>query len=292
MRRLLRTPWLTLAWLSSAFGLCLFIRSVWPLTPLTEEAGFAAAVDFVRGRASPDDLVLIWPPEQAAALSALPPGLTATDAVPASSARSARRYLVLGPVGYSEPPELALAEREPRQRFSSVEVGVYRFDPGGGAVFDLRQELGRATVGLEGMTALVCTERYRGGVRCPGRPEWNRVTPEVLTADGEPWPAVWAHPVAGRPLVIDLGTLELSDELELEAGLADAAVTQPGATVVVRLEIDGTLVRTLTRTNERGVTRIRVPTSREAKPVRLVISTDDDGRRHLGVNLRTYETPK
>jgi hypothetical protein len=112
----------------------------------------------------------------------------------------------------------------------------------------------------------------------------------VLKADGRDWPAVWAHPVSGRELVIDLGRRKLWDRVEVEAALHDKVTGGQRATVAIGLEVEGIGSRRLVRTDARGVVKATLPTPRgQTAPVRLRITTANDGRRHLGVNLRILE---
>jgi hypothetical protein len=108
--------------------------------------------------------------------------------------------------------------------------------------------------------------------------------------DGRDWPAVWAHPVDGRELLIDVGPRELWDRVEVEAALHDNATGGRRATVAVDLEVEGIGSRRLLRTDVRGVVRTALPTPRgQTAPVRLRITAASDGRRHLGINLRILE---
>jgi hypothetical protein len=75
------------------------------------------------------------------------------------------------------------------------------------------------------------------------------------------------------------------------AALSDlAAATPGGAAVAIQLEVEGAGVTRLTRTNDRGVARAVLATNRGATGgVRMVITTPQDGRRHLGINLRVLD---
>jgi hypothetical protein len=265
-----------------------------PVTPLTRRPGFAEAAVHAAAHADAGTFVVVWPPHESAALAALPATLHAADAVPEEPARSRRwtRILVLGAAGFASPPELAAAAAEPRQRFGDVELAPFAWAAGDRVLFDLRTDLGRARVRLTGAAGdLACdAPRDGGGFGCPGRPEWNRVAPERLRVLGEDWPCVWAHPVADHVLVLDLGTVQLGDRLELEAALSDAAASTPGgAPVQLELAIPGVATKVLWRSNQAGIERLVVPTPHVTAPVRLSVRTAYDGRRHLGVNLRIVE---
>jgi hypothetical protein len=287
-------PWLWAAVALSAFALGRTACSFWPVTPLAEQAGFDEAVAWLVRETDPQSLVVVWPPEQARALAALPPGLRAADAVPAVPAER-RQFLtlhVLGPAGFASPPELRDATPVDRRRFGAVEVGYWRYAGNDRVDFDLRAGLAETIVRLDGPEGVACNQaRPDGGFACPGRPEWNHVAPTSLRVDGEEWPCVWMHPVSGHDLVVDLGERTLFDRVEVEAALHDDAVTTPGgAAVVIRLEVEGLPLQRLTRTNNRGIARLTLPTVPHTRQrVRLVVSTTNDGRRHLGLNLRIVE---
>jgi hypothetical protein len=277
--------------LYAAWGLAALSLSVtaWSLrTPvrLESEAGFDEAMARLGG----DAFVVLWPPGQSAALARLPATVRAADVVP----RDVARLVVLGPAGFDTPPELLGATAGERQRAGDLELAPYTFPRADRVLYDLRASLPRARVLLHGPSGDVpCDAAQAAGWSCPGRPEWNRVTAERLRVLGDDWPSVWAHPVAGLDLVIDAGKVRLGDRLEVEAALADgAAGMRGGAAVQLDLEIDGVVRQTLWRSNQPGVARLDVPTTRGTEgDVRLVIKTTHDGRRHLGVNLRALETP-
>jgi hypothetical protein len=273
----------------------LVAASHWPVSPLADRPGWRAAVASLSSRVGSDSFVVVWPPEQAAALAELPPSLRAADAVPVESPQR-RRYLsifVIGPVGFDSPPELAGA-RPSRERFDEVEVGTFVFATGDRVVFDLRSELEQAAVQFRSQSEALRCDRRRpdGGWSCPGRPDWNHVAPTTITVSGSDWPCVWAHPATGHDLVIDLGPRALADRVELEAAMRDDAVAGPyGASVNIRLEVDGAGSRRLAVPNRRGIvsTTVRTKPGRVAG-VRAIITTPNDGRRHLGINLRLVET--
>ncbi len=277
------------------FSLVSFVHSMRPVRPLSERPGFDAAVAHLRAATAPATFVVVWPPEQAAALGALPRELRAADAVPVETAsqRSVLRVLVLGPSGFDAPPELAEASAGERVRFDEVEVAPFEWAGGDRIDFDLRAGLAGATIRLEGREHRVTCDQPRpdGGWACPGRPSWNHVAPTRLRVGGDDWPCVWSHPVTGHELIVDLGEHELWDRVELEAALHDDVTGVHGSTVVLRLEVDGAGSRRLTRTNQRGVARTVLPTVRGRRArVRVLITTANDSRRHLGVNLRILET--
>ncbi|MEE8409909.1 MAG: hypothetical protein V3T05_09905 [Myxococcota bacterium] len=268
--------------------------SMWPATPLAQRHGFAEAMAFAEAttRNGTGGFVVVWPPSQAAALAELPASLTAADAVPIET-EGRRRYLrilVVGPAGFDDLPELADAPVQSRRRFGDVEVATHVYEGGDRVAWDLRDYLRQARVSLSGPEwNIACdAERPDGGWGCPGRPQWNHVGPTSLTVDGRDWDCVWAHPLSLHRLVIDLGELELWDRIEVEIALSDDAVSLPGgASVTALLEVDGVGTRRLMRSNGRGIARVSMPTQRGTKAAaRLVITTGNDGRRHIGVNVR------
>jgi hypothetical protein len=275
-------------------SLVLVLVSLWPVEPLARRAGWGAAVERLSGSAGPADFVVVWPPEQAAALSELPPALRAADAVPVESPGRRRypRMFVIGPAGFDTPPELGGAEAS-RERFDDIEIGTFTYPRGDRVALDLRSDLAQARVELHMRAETITCDIRRpdGGWDCPGRPEWNHVAPTSLVAGGNDWPCVWAHPLTGSELVIDLGQQNLSDRVEIEAAMADEAVAMPnGASVKVLLEVDGAGTRRLIVPNRRGIVRasLRTDAGRRGR-VRIVITTANDGRRHLGINLRLIE---
>lgn len=287
-------PKTTVVWLLSAFALARLAWSWLPVTPLVERPGFDAALAHLGREAGPESFVVVWPPEQAAALAKLPPELRAADAVPQEDAerRRSTRVFVLGPRGVDAPPELTALGEGARLRFDDVEVLRLDYPRQDRVLFDLRQELDTARVSLRGPGGeLACRARHPdGGWACPGKPEWVHVSPTMLQVKGASWPSVWAHPLDAHDLVIDLGERRLGDRVELEAALTDdAAGTPHGASVELSLRVGGAEQR-LTQPNTPGVRRLEVRTTRgEQQRVQLVVRTQADGRRHLGVNVRLLE---
>jgi len=271
-----------------------FVCSMVPTPPRTERDGFAAAMADVPRENGPGTFVVVWPPEYAAALAALPPELAAADAVPAetNNKRSYLKILTLGPAGFDPPPELDSADSNERVRFDDIEVTTHQWTSGDRIDFDLRAGLAEVAVQLHGREHHIdCNQaRADGGWACPGRPGWNHVAPTHLRVEGDDWPCVWAHPVTGHDLIFDLGERTLWDRIEVEAALHDDVTGAHGSSVVVKLEVDGVGSRRITRTNNRGVAITMLPTTRGQKArVRLFVNTGNDGRRHLGVNLRILE---
>lgn len=286
----IRAPRLWTAWAIIVLSLIALVWSLLPRPELAELDGFAQATAYLREQADEGTFVLVWPPEQARSLTALPRELHAADALPIEEP-TARRYpqvLVIGPAGFAPPPELAAARAESRRGFGAVEVAAYSYTGRERVLFDLRRSLEQAAVKLVGPEGEVqcTTRRPDGGWSCPGRPDWNHVAPTVLEVEGRDYACLWAHPVAGHELVIELAPRERGDELRLSAALSDAAVATPeGAPVELALEVEGAGTRTLVRSNERGVAQLSVPISRPSARLRLTVKTRHDGRRHLGINL-------
>jgi hypothetical protein len=290
-----RAPLLWSAWLVAVLSLVAQIRSLSPVEPLSETPGFVEAAEYLERQAGAGTFVVVWPPEQAAALAALPASLAAADAVPVEPFDK-RRYLhilVVGPLGFSTPPELAGATLGERRRFAGVEVGSFTWAASDRVDFDLRASLADVRIYLRGREHNVECNAARpgGGWSCPGRPPWNHVAPTHLSVEGHDWPSVWAHPVGGHELVLDLGERHLWDRIEVESALADAAASSPaGASVVLQLEVSGAGTRRLSRTNRPGIARTSLPTKRGSTAhVRLRVTTANDSRRHLGINLRIVE---
>ncbi|MFC1610753.1 ArnT family glycosyltransferase [Myxococcota bacterium] len=239
-------------------SLGLVVCSLWPLRPLSDLAGLDRAVAYLEKKSDAATFVVVWPPERAEkALSTLPPSLQAADAVPVEppNRRHYLQLLVIGPAGFDSPPELEDAEELERQRFDEVEVGSFVWAGGDRIDFDLRSHLAQTRVELRGPTHNVqCNvARPDGGWSCPGRPGWNHVRPAALQVENNDWSCVWAHPVTGHDLILDLGERDLWDRVEVEAALADPAAASPaGASVQILLEVEGVGSRRLIRTNRRG----------------------------------------
>ena len=288
-------PLLWVSWVVAVGALVRLGCSSWPEMPLAERPGFAAAVELLRAVQGPDSFIVVWPPAVGRSARALPADLLAADAVPLEpeSARQYTRILVVGLAGFPTPPELRAATPEPRRKLGDLEIGVFTFPSQDRLLFDLKNGIAEAKVSVRGPQANVeCTvARPDRGWDCPGQPPWNNVSPTTLKVASGDWPCVWAHPFGGHDLTIDLGERVLGDRLELEAALTDdAAQTPNGASVSLRLEVDGVGVRSLTRTNSPGILRDTLATPRGRKAgVRLIVSTPSDGRRHFGVNLRIVE---
>lgn len=272
-----------------------FAASFWPETPLVERRGFSEAVAFLTANAAAGTFVVVWPPQLAEALDHLPASLVAADAVPIESEgrRTYLHFLVVGPRGVGAPPELERASMRARRSFGEIDVVELEYAAGDRVDFDLRARLEDVRVSLvQGESTIVCdVRRPDGGWACPGRPDWNHVGPSSLKVEGRDWAAVWAHPVSGSQLIIDAGELPLWDRVELEAAFSDEAAAMPGgATVEITLEVEGVGTRRLSRVNRRGIIEVEMPTARGGKAhVRVLITTVNDGRRHLGINLRTIE---
>jgi hypothetical protein len=289
-----QAPLLAALWLAGLAALGLFARSFWPIHPLGGLTGFAPAVAAIDANRRPGSFVVVWPPAQASALDLLPRSWQAADAVPQEAAEH-RRYVeivVLSPAGAAMPPELAHTARLSHRLFDEVAVTTFRYAASARLLFDLRSELAHAAVWLEDASGRrACTQpEPSGGYACPGEPEWSKVTPTTITVEGRPWPGVWAHPRGDKTLVIALDHLSLGSALELEAALADEAVSGSGAPVTLRLAIGGEEERTLVRSEAPGVARLVVATlSGTQADARLAITTPNDSRRHLAVNLRLLE---
>lgn len=288
-------PRLWAAWIVGAVSLLLVVSSLWPVTPLAQRDGFAEAVAFVDSEAGSDAFVVVWPPTLAAALAELPAGLNASDAVPFETNDSRRhlRVILLGPAGFDTPPELDKSLLTTRRRFGDLEVATHTYEGGDRVAWDLRAELSQVRLSLSGPEWNVTCDAARadGGWYCPGRPKWNHIGPASLTVAGQAWDCVWAHPIAGHALVIELGQRTLLDRIEVEMALSDGAAALPGgASVLAVLEVDGVGTRRLNRSNARGIARVSLPTKRGTKAaMRLTITTSNDGRRHIGVNVRLVE---
>lgn len=294
-------PLLTVGLLASAICLGGLLLSWRTPVDLSEAPGFAQA-QAVLAEAQPD-WILVWPPWAYPTLQHLPATPPAADAVPieAPGRRKLRHIAMLSPPGASRPPELREAVLQSTRAFPGVEVHLFSYPQSATLLFDLYTDLPQASVQLRGpRDSLLCDRpRPQGGVQCPGQPSWNHVAPTTLRVEGRDWPAVWAHPVQGKDLLIDLGDQPLGHRIELRAALHDAATTLPGgAPVSILLAVEGRhrrnhLTRTLQRDNRGGVAALdlALPVPGDQGRVTLRIRTTRDARRHLGINLRILEDP-
>ncbi len=140
---------------------------------------------------------------------------------------------------------------------------------------------------------------------CAGLPEWMTVGEDTLRIGGTPEPCTWAHPKTGAVVVIDFGSVDMggvdmggvdiggvdSSGLRLSLALSDGAADNPtGAAVTARLVV-GDRQGAVTVQRERGFHSVdvgaEVVASRGARrlPVRVEITTDNDGQRHTCFRL-------
>ncbi len=286
LKRIAAAPLSSLLIAVTIFASASSVYSLLPDTPLAERPGFQDAMAEL-AKLDSTTFVVITPPEQTEALDHIPAHLPASDAAPAKQAQRSRwsAIVAVGPRGATLP---GFTNELGRTTFGDIDVVRYGNPNGERVVFDLERDLEQVKVVLHGEPDLVCDVAQSDGLHCPGRPQWNRVGPARLTVGGSAWPAIWAHPVTGRPLELTLPELMLSDAITLEAALDDA-VARNGAPVELEVRV-GERVSRYVRTPNQGVYTVRVPTRAGShEPVSLVIRTSADGQRHLGIRLRITE---
>lgn len=236
--------------------------------------------------------ILVWPPHYSHLAEQLPKDLMASDALPQEQSQ-ARRYshiTMLAPRNTPTPVELRETTEVALQEVGELSIRSFVFPESKRLLFDLRSEISKTQIQMETpeQKLLCITPRPDGGFMCPGRPEWNYLGPTQLMVNGQPWPCVWAHPISGEQLTINLGAQRLGDTIEIESALSDDAVNTPqGAAVDVRIEIDGQPAGNLTHANQTGVRVLKISTTaNKLSTVKLYVTTNNDARRHFGLNLR------
>ncbi len=127
---------------------------------------------------------------------------------------------------------------------------------GGPALFDFKARLAEATVELTirdpatavDTTRLACADPVRGGVRCAGRPAWQRVAREwaLVTENGSD--VVVAHPPPrGETLTLRWSDVELGASLVVAAGHTRDGAQKARAPVTLQVRIDDVVVASVVR---------------------------------------------
>ncbi len=266
-------------------------------TPLAERSGFDDALGFLSTELPARTTVLVYPPDDFSALHKLPRKLWASDALPQPPPSA---LVTLSRMNAPLPGELKTYSLRNTRVFNDVQLSWYTQDPAEPRrdkyLFNLQRQLPEVQVYLEDPSGkrLHCNEpQGSSGWHCPDRPQWNRVSSGTATVNGQPYPGVWAHPVAGHSLLIDMGKREIGEQLHLELALDDNVVA-PGlsdirATLVFSAQ-GNTLQRTLTRNNRRGIATLNISSKDLSvlgpRPlIVLRIECTNDARRHLYINL-------
>ena len=125
--------------------------------------------------------------------------------------------------------------------------------------------------------------------RCPGLPEWNYVGVKEMRIADKDQPMIWAHPRTGATLNIEIPLPADAAELDFVYGLADSAASNPnGAELGVELLLGNLSLAKFVQHNARGLghQRIEVPADAPSGTLRVLITCQDDGARHFGIDLR------
>lgn len=161
--------------------------------------------------------------------------------------------------------------------------------------FDLVRDLSSGMMRVEsapGRVVATCdVPRPGGGFSCPGVPGWVHAARVRQTVNGEGRDCVWAHPISGRLLVVELPAMAVPEgkalELTYGAALSDSAVRQAP---------NGAAIEHAIRQGGRTRSRLRVPNQpgwfeRTVRlepdlPIQWSISTREDGARHQCIDAR------
>jgi hypothetical protein len=201
--------------------------------------------------------------------------------------RHRRLFVLLEPDAEQALARLVAARGAPRrERFGRVELLTFTLPTR--AAFDLRAHLAEATVRIRGANATLCDEptpaAALAGVRCRGRPAWQRVTREWLLVTENASDAVWSHPPpAGQQLEIAWRT-RLGGRLLLRAGHTRQGADSALAPVQLHVEIDGERVATIERVPRFAFAPAAIDLTRfdgREGQLALVIETDNEASNHF-----------
>ena len=114
---------------------------------------------------------------------------------------------------------------------------------------------------------------------------WNYVGNTAVKFNGGYVPCIWAHPLEDGPLVVRFPGVQIGKHLDCNHGIADGGVDgfPGGATVTMKISLDGETLVTEPRHNVKGWAGFRVDTSAHAGKrgdLTFSISTPQAGGRH------------
>ncbi|MGF1511020.1 MAG: hypothetical protein ACFB9M_16115 [Myxococcota bacterium] len=168
-----------------------------------------------------------------------------------------------------------------------VEVRVYGPRvPDAEATFDILRDLEPGMVRIEALSGAVRATcdvvREPSGFSCPGEKPWVYAAVETVIIDGSPRACLWAHPISGAVLVVELPPFPGPGDwrLKLGGGLSDRAVQMSaGAPVTTTVRQGRETLGTLTVPNRRGwrETELAISPNRTTE---LRVRTRFDGMRH------------
>ncbi|MDP2343193.1 MAG: hypothetical protein Q8O67_19705 [Deltaproteobacteria bacterium] len=246
-------------------------------------AAFEEALKANAALVQPGDTVLVHPPWRDDVVAVLrAQGVTATEAF---APRHGDPWPSLVVVADASWPLPAVLRRRVGEVFSHEGIEVFRIaNDDAAAGFDLA----RARVSVSGPEGEVECPWDPGRRRhvCEGLPEWMTVGEDTLTIEGRGQRCMWAHPKTNHTLLIDYGVVDV-DVVTLSLALTDGAAANPtGAAVQARLLVGGDREQTVTVQRERGFHDVAID-ARGKHPVRLELTTKNDGQRHTCFKLRS-----
>ena len=261
------------------------------------ESDLDAAAALVRESFAQGDLVVVEPPYMVGPRQRLGdlPLIEPHKLVPEDLVGVTRVRLVsLDVIGAQ--PDLAvmldhLGSLEADQAFGGVTVRTYVLASTTRVALDLRAVVKdlRVTVRYADGVEAACSIWDRDRWTCPRDPSWSYVGRETLNIDSEARDCVWMHPVpATGVLRIELPVVEGVRLTGLAGGLGFAleAANRVKSPVHVAIWVGNELV--LTRDHAPGVEweRFNEPLLSSAQPIRIEVSTKDNGASHFCMGLK------
>jgi hypothetical protein len=209
---------------------------------------------------------------------------------------SARRAPVFWIVDFRDEP-LRVEGRQTRQVELPEPLVLRRIEREGSgeapAAFDLVRDLRAGLFRVEARGGRVVSQcdapRPAGGFACPGQPGWVHAARVSHIIEGDSRRCVWAHPIAGKELVIEIPAIPVPPGHELEltfgAALSDSAVRQApnGAPIQHRIRQASRTRSVLTVPNRKGW-REQTVRLQGGLPIVWTITTGADGARHQCVD--------
>jgi hypothetical protein len=274
--------------------------SGWRLSHQIAAADLDAAATAVRDGFVAGDLIIVDPPFMSGPrerLGDLP--LVAPRTLVADDLFGVARVQLLSLDAIGVRPEVAstlaaLGTLAAERAFGGVAWRTYRLAAARHKLFDLR----------ESVAALVVTARYADGVEgackswdrdrwtCPRDPSWSYVGRETLNIDSEPRDCVWLHPLpAGGVLKVELPAVAGDRESVLAGGFGFALESARRVKAPVHVELWSGQERLFVTDHEPQVAwrRFQIPfVADPATPLRLEVSTKDNGASHFCMSLALY----
>lgn len=266
--------------------------SAWQLqrpTPVRE------ASDWVRDLYRQGDLVLLYPENRLLDLT----HFDGTDALaasqlPAELVRFDRVFLVRS-MSDSAPPIQRMLSGRGRlvlsEGFGDLTVELFQLEPPPPAIADLSAAIADARVWIEPDEGepIPCpwmADRFQ----C-GEADWTYVGRTQQGFDGQPHSCIWSHPIEDATLVIAFDGLPALDRVTGWFGLTDYAVSIPDGRRTTLVIEGGTTERRFMARRIRGRTPIDVRFAEPTTAIRLEVTADGAGVRHLCWELQAHATP-